>query len=250
MKSQRFYHAAWRWFVRILLRVFLIRWRIVNAERLKEVSGGFLLACNHISNLDPVLLNLLPVHVNFMAKKSLAQLPVFGWCMKKAGHFGINRGVPDSRSIRHALDILSQGGGVGMFPEGTRSRDGSLQTGKPGAGMLACRAGVPVIPVAICGSADILPKGKLVPRVADVVIRVGHPLVLDDLLQTPAEDREAERQQYQLAVDRIMAAIRELQEGEKETAGAHDASGIAHDAEEDRPEVEKDPDDSSPTPNP
>lgn len=244
MRSKRFYHAAWRWVVRFLLRVFMIRWRIVHPERLQKVQGGFLLASNHISNLDPALLNLLPVHVNFMAKKSLKQLPVFGWCMEKAGHFAINRGVPDSRSIRHALDILAQGGGVGMFPEGTRSRDGVLQSGKPGAGMLACRANVPVIPVAIIGAADILPKGKLVPRVSDVVIRVGEPLRLDDLLQNPPEDRDAEREQYQQAVDRIMAAIGELLReeeeeaagGERRAAGAgeeeeHRASRIAHSAE-------------------
>lgn len=212
MNRCRVYHGIWRLFLRILFRVFFIRWRIEHAERLRGLPGGFLLASNHISNLDPVLLNLLPVPVHFMAKKSLLRVPVLGWCMERAGHFGINRGVPDSASIRHALKLLAGGSAVGMFPEGTRSRDGRLQPGKPGAGLLACRAPVPVVPVAILGSEAILPRGKLVPRVADVRIIVGEALDLSDLRRKPPADREEERARYQEAVDRIMTAIARLQE--------------------------------------
>ncbi len=206
--SRRLYWRIWRFILRILFALFVVERRIVGAERLASIDGPFLLACNHISNLDPpLLLVMLPRQVNFMAKKGLFQVPVLGWCMRKSGEISLNRGVPDSASIRTALARFAEGLGVCVFPEGTRSEDGRLRPAKPGVGMLAMRARVPVVPAAITGSDAILPKGKFVPRVAEVTIRVGEPVALDDLYARTPGSREEEREIYREIARRVTAAI-------------------------------------------
>ena len=206
--SRRVYWRIWRLILRILFGLFFVERRIVGAERLTAIGGPFLLACNHISNLDPtLLLVMLPRQVNFMAKKGLFRVPVLGWCMNKSGEISLNRGVPDSASIRTALSRFAEGIGVCVFPEGTRSEDGKLRPGKPGVGMLAMRARVPVVPVAITGSDAILPKGKFIPRVAEVTIRVGEPLALDDLYARSPAGRDEEREIYREIARRVTAAI-------------------------------------------
>jgi 1-acyl-sn-glycerol-3-phosphate acyltransferase len=130
--------------------------------------------------------------------------------MKKIGNFTINRGVADSKAIRTALALLEEGEWVALFPEGTRSKDGIIKRGKAGSGMLAWKAKVPVVPVALIGSDHILPKGSIIPRVSDLTIRVGDPVYLEDLFALEPADREQEKQIYQEIVDRIITDIARL----------------------------------------
>jgi 1-acyl-sn-glycerol-3-phosphate acyltransferase len=152
-----------RFFVLGLLRT-LVRLKI---DRIGIVppAGPALVVSNHLHNIDPVMaIAAFPRPVHYMAKKEAYNVPVLKQLMNFVGAFPVDRGKADRTAIRRAEGALAQGIPVGMFPEGTRSVTRSLQNAHPGAGMLAVRSGVPVIPLVITGS-ERLPfngkKGKL-----------------------------------------------------------------------------------------
>jgi 1-acyl-sn-glycerol-3-phosphate acyltransferase len=146
-----------------LLRIF-VRLKIDRIETVPP-SGPALIVSNHLHNIDPVMaIAAFPRPVHYMAKKEAYNVPVLKQMMNVVGAFPVDRGKADRTAIRRAEGALAQGIPVGMFPEGTRSVTRSLQNAHPGAGMLAVRGGVPVIPLVITGS-ERLPfngkKGKL-----------------------------------------------------------------------------------------
>jgi len=108
------------------------------------------------------------------------------------------------------LKKLDRGELLGVFPEGTRSVDGKIKRGKLGVGMFAFRSEVPVVPVAIIGSDKILPKGKLVPRVSSVEIKVGEPVDIEKYFPEPPQTRDEEKRRYQEIVDLIIYKIAKL----------------------------------------
>ncbi|MDR0398190.1 MAG: 1-acyl-sn-glycerol-3-phosphate acyltransferase [Endomicrobium sp.] len=113
-------------------------------------TGGAVIAPNHISFFDPPLTGAaMKRPLYFMAKKELFDIPVFGWTIKQTNAFPVKRGVQDTSAVRHAFSLLEKGRLLLMFPEGTRSRDGKLGKARAGAGMVACNAQVPLIPVKI-----------------------------------------------------------------------------------------------------
>jgi 1-acyl-sn-glycerol-3-phosphate acyltransferase len=116
-------------------------------------AGGPLVVCsNHIAWLDPVVLGVvLPRRIAFMAKEELFRYPVFGWCLRLLGAFPVKRGTADRNAVHFAGRVLSRGGVVGMFPEGTRSRTGQLGKAHNGAAYLAVRNRARVVPVGIRG---------------------------------------------------------------------------------------------------
>lgn len=119
-------------------------------------------AVNHASNLDIwAVLPQLPRQTKFVAKESLFKWPFFGWAMKRCGFIPIDRTRRQSaiQSLRLAASRIQAGRSVIVFPEGTRSKDGTLQPFKKGPFHLALAAGVPVVPVAISGSWDVLRPG-------------------------------------------------------------------------------------------
>jgi 1-acyl-sn-glycerol-3-phosphate acyltransferase len=128
-------------------------------------SGAVLVVSNHLHNVDPVLtIAAFPRPVHYMAKKEAYNVPVLKQLMNYVGAFPVDRGKGDRSAIRRAEGALSQGIPVGMFPEGTRSSTRSLQRAHTGAGMIALKSGVPVIPLVVTGS-EALPfngkKGKI-----------------------------------------------------------------------------------------
>ncbi len=143
-------------FVASLIMWFLGGARIDGIERVPR-SGAFLLVANHCSQLDPPLLGWATGYqvdriVHFMAKDEMRRWPVIGWLADRAGVFFVRRGERDRAAQRLALDLLADGRPVGVFPEGTRSRDGRMRAARPGAALLAMRSGVPIIPVGIAGT--------------------------------------------------------------------------------------------------
>ncbi len=129
------------------------------------LSGPLILAANHMSNWDPpVLATFLDRPVSYMAKQELFEVPVFGAAITRCHAFPIRRGAADRAAIRMAVKILKLGKCVGVFPEGTRSKDGKLQ--KPGAGvaLIAAMTGVPVVPAAIIGTNHIFSRKRWFPR--------------------------------------------------------------------------------------
>ncbi|WP_078391187.1 lysophospholipid acyltransferase family protein [Shouchella patagoniensis] len=125
--------------------------RIVGKENIPE-KGGVLLCANHISNFDPPLLGAyIKRPVRYMAKKELFDKPVIGRLLNNLGAFPVKRGGGDKQSLRTALQILKSGDIVGLFPEGTRSKNGEIGEGLAGAGFFAAKSDAYVVPCAIIG---------------------------------------------------------------------------------------------------
>lgn len=133
------------------------RLRVEGKENLPP-AGAFLLASNHSSLTDIFAMFYLRVPFKWVAKESLFRIPVLGWAMTWAGYIPLMR--DERRSIRHTfvaiLRCLKQGVPVALFPEGTRSRDGQLGPFKAGAFRLAIKARVPIVPVAITGTREVV----------------------------------------------------------------------------------------------
>jgi len=118
---------------------------------------------NHQSAADIwVMFNVIPPNTRFVAKQELFRIPIFGWVLAASGCVPINRSnrTEAIRSLGVAAERIRAGRSVVLFPEGTRSRDGSFRPFKKGAFHLAIQAGVPVVPVAIKGSFDVVPPGR------------------------------------------------------------------------------------------
>lgn len=159
-----------------------VRVTIEGVENL-AADKTFIFAANHQSQFDIfVLQGYLPFNFRWLAKKELFQIPVWGTAMKKAGYIPVDRshGRQALRSLEEAAKFIAKGASVIIFPEGTRSRDGKLQPFKAGGMVLAIKAGVELVPVAISGTFAILPKGSLLLHPGRVVIRIGTPITTRD----------------------------------------------------------------------
>jgi 1-acyl-sn-glycerol-3-phosphate acyltransferase len=162
---------------RLLLRLFRVR---VTSEGLAQLPPGpAVYAANHSSMLDIlVVLAHLPVDVKIIYKKSLSLVPLFGWSVALGGHIPIDRSNPfrARRSLGRAAERIRVGTSVLVFPEGTRSRDGSVGHFKRGSFSLAIEAGAPVVPVSIVGVKALVPRGLFSMRPGSVRLRV-HPAI-------------------------------------------------------------------------
>jgi 1-acyl-sn-glycerol-3-phosphate acyltransferase len=173
-------------------------------------SGPYILVSNHCSNLDPPFLGWAVGHqtgrlIHFMAKDEIRGWPLVGWLARQSGVFFVRRGEVDRRAQRIALNLLASGRAIGLFPEGTRSRDGQLRKGRAGAALLAMRAGVPLLPVGIAGTQRIFAGGRRIPRRSRVAIRIGRPFMLP-----PLADGSLDRAALQGATARVMGEIAAL----------------------------------------
>lgn len=185
------------------------RGEVAGTENLPK-SGGFLVAGNHASFLDPPLIGVhVPRQLVFFARKTLWVGGFASWWLDAVGTIPVDRdGGQDVSAIKRVLKALKDERGLILFPEGTRSPDGQLQPAKAGVGLIACRTQVPVIPARIFGSYEAFGKGVKFPRLGTpVTVVFGKPVL-------PAEydDPAAGKARYQVASDRIMARIAELQE--------------------------------------
>ncbi|MHB8171356.1 MAG: lysophospholipid acyltransferase family protein [Thermincolia bacterium] len=189
-------------FSRMVCRWYLSlvgKWKVFGKENL-PATGGVIIASNHVSNLDPVIMGCtFDRRVSYLAKEELFKNPIFGWYISKLEAFPIKRGAGDRGAIREALKILESGRCFGIFPEGTRSKNGELQEGKAGAAMLALKAKVPVLPIGIKGSGE----GK------NIVVWVGNPMYFDEYY-----DRKATKEDLEEITRRIMGEIKSLLERE------------------------------------
>jgi 1-acyl-sn-glycerol-3-phosphate acyltransferase len=162
----------------------------------------YVVVANHQSQLDiPLLFGGLPMPIRFLAKRSLFFIPVFGWSLWGARFIPVDRGSSRKarRSIEKAAERIRRGPSLVVFPEGTRTPDGALQPFKSGAFVMAVKAGVPVLPVAIRGSFDVVPKQRIAVRPGTVEVIIGAPIPTDGLgagdkekLKTVARERVAE----------------------------------------------------------
>ena len=162
-------HALWL----IVSKIFFP----IKVRGLKNIPsrGGFILASNHLSNLDPMILGLASGRrLNYMAKESLFRNKAFKFILKKVGAYSVKRNAADVRAIKETLKRLERGGVV-IFPEGTRKSGEGSKSIHGGIGLLAVKSGVPVIPVIIRGSDKVMPPGSRFIKYAKVNVRFGRP---------------------------------------------------------------------------
>ncbi|ALD64206.1 lysophospholipid acyltransferase family protein [Glutamicibacter soli] len=175
-------------------------------------EGGFIVASNHLSFFDSLIIQALtPRDVAFFAKAEYFTTPgVKGKLMKSffesVGSIPVQRGeqAASVAALDSLVEIIEGGSGIGIYPEGTRSRDGRLYRGRTGVGWLALTTGVPVVPVGLIGTEKLQPAGTKGFRPAKFHIHYGEPLYFDKL------GRKHPLPQRRLATDRIVDAIAEL----------------------------------------
>jgi 1-acyl-sn-glycerol-3-phosphate acyltransferase len=139
--------------------------------------------------MDPVLLwEFAPRRPHFMAKSELFK-GVIGWVLRHAYAFPVVRGSADRNAIATATKLLEAGDLVGIFPEGTRSSDGSAGEAHGGVSFIAMRAGVPVVPVAFVGTDKVLPRGQRFVRAARVTIKFGTPIDPSTFIEGTRKER-------------------------------------------------------------
>lgn len=153
----------------------------VDVKGLENIKPGrpYIFAANHQSQFDIFAMQgSFDFDFRWMAKKELFNIPLFGSAMRKAGFISIDRsrGRQALKSLMLAAERIASGTSVILFPEGTRSLDGKVHDFKTGGMMLAIKSGVPLVPVGISGSFDVLPKGKLLAKPGHISIRVGTPV--------------------------------------------------------------------------
>jgi len=187
----------------LIYRVF--RLRAEGVENLPK-EGGFVLAANHTSNLDPwpLAMPLWPRrYLRFMAKSELYWWPL-GSIITAAGGFPVRRGEADVEAIRTAVEFAREGHIVAMFPHGTRQRKGLVKKHRPrphsGAARIALEAAVPLVPAAIAGTGRIS-------RLEQLRVRYGRPMEIDTFREREPELAARE------ATERLMAEIERLEEG-------------------------------------
>jgi 1-acyl-sn-glycerol-3-phosphate acyltransferase len=140
-------------------------------------QGAVVVVANHGSHLDPPLLgHALGRPVAFMAKAELFRVPVLGPIIRACGAYPVARGASDREAIRTATDRLEEGWATGVFIDGTRQANGRVNKPQPGAALLAARAGVPLLPVAIINSHRALGPGCAGLRLVPIHIRIGTPI--------------------------------------------------------------------------
>lgn len=189
-RSERVPAGVMRWWGNRFIRIGGWTVRVSGTERIPE--GGVVLVANHQSLVDiPLLLAAFPREIHFIAKRELGRIPLFGWAMTAAGNLFVDREDPRDavHMIRQAGSLLAKGRTVVVFPEGTRSGDGSIGEFRPGAFHIAWKTGFPLVPVYLAGGRRALPKGSLLLHPADLVVRVlspvlsgpDHPLSRDEM---------------------------------------------------------------------
>lgn len=197
-------------------RVLLSPFITVERQGLENLpaNGPCVLASNHVSNFDPtMILSYLRVrHVFYMAKIELFNSAFNRWFFANTGAFPINRSGNDSWALAQAGRILEAGQILGMFPEGTRSKeDGQLKKGKLGTVALALAHQVPIVPVALLNTQHI--RLKLRRNRTHVIIRVGPPLNLPELAGPPPYSPNTYRELTAVLMQHIAALLPPEQRG-------------------------------------
>ncbi len=164
------------WLVVWPLYRLLFRGRTAGGANV-PMEGALVVVANHGSHLDPPLLgHALGRPVAFMAKAELFRVPLLGRLIRSCGAYPVSRGAGDRQAIRTASERLAQGWATGVFLDGTRQADGRVNTPLAGAALLAARAGVPLLPVAIVNSHRALGPNGAPLRLVPVHLRIGTPI--------------------------------------------------------------------------
>ncbi|MBI3875339.1 MAG: 1-acyl-sn-glycerol-3-phosphate acyltransferase [Verrucomicrobia bacterium] len=155
------------------------RWRIFHPERV-PLAGPVILAANHASYLDPPFIgSALKRPINYLARDTLFRWPLFGAYLRSLNVVPVDRDGGGAAGLKGILDRLLAGGGIILFPEGTRTRDGKLQPARSGIGLTVIKSAAPVVPVRVWGTFDAWSRHGKFPRPCRVTVKYGHPMMFE-----------------------------------------------------------------------
>jgi 1-acyl-sn-glycerol-3-phosphate acyltransferase len=169
-------HRCARAWSRWILRTTGVRVQVSGLEWL-DASRSYVLASNHQSIYDiPILFATLPLQLRIVAKESLGRIPFLGWHLRRTGHLLVDRRNPGADIVAKMKRLVGEQHSLIVFPEGTRSVDGQVARFKKGSFLVAIDAGLPVVPVSLSGSRQVMRKGQLTVRPAEIRMTVHEPL--------------------------------------------------------------------------
>src|SRR3954468_4864000 len=169
-------HRCARAWSRLILVTTGVRVSVEGLERLDR-SRSYVFAANHQSIYDiPILFASLPFQLRIIAKESLGRIPFMGWHLHRTGHVLVDRSKPGASVVKKMARLAAQGHSLIVFPEGTRSTDGSVARFKGGPFVIALQAGLPVVPITLIGSRHVMFCGEITVHPGDVRVIVHPPL--------------------------------------------------------------------------
>jgi 1-acyl-sn-glycerol-3-phosphate acyltransferase len=173
--AMNFYYWVGYHLSRLLAKLFF-RFRILHRERMIQ-SGPVILAMNHQSYLDPPLAgNASDRPIYFLARRSLLKVRLLGWLLPKLNVIPVDQDGIDRSALKALIRILKAGDAALVFPEGSRTLDGSLQPALPGLGLIIAKTLAPVVPMRIFGAHEALPRGGGGLRLHPIAVVVGEPI--------------------------------------------------------------------------
>jgi 1-acyl-sn-glycerol-3-phosphate acyltransferase len=185
------------------LELLLHRIRIEGRENVP--ATGCLIVANHVSYLDPTTVGwAVPREIYYLGRKTLFRPPFWNWFLPMCNVLPIDRDGHDIGGLRRIIRMLKENHDVLLFPEGTRSPDGTMQEPEPGAGLVALKAGVPILPVRVFGTFECLSRHQKRLRFGPIRVVIGQAY----LPTVPGDKRE--RDCYGLVAQEMMAHIAAL----------------------------------------
>lgn len=198
-------HAIGQTIGRLYFRV-----RVIGGEHIPN-EGACILVANHTSFLDPFVLgSFMPRAIHFLTYDVYYSFWLFRWYCERMYCIPVRKDGRDVASLKKALRVLKDGEMLGIFPEGVRSFTGHIGPAEPGTALIVLRANVPVLPIAIQGAYQALPRGAIFPKPHSITLTVGAPFRVAEQLDLRAlPDKDI---QYQRVMDHIMTRIAQLSE--------------------------------------
>jgi 1-acyl-sn-glycerol-3-phosphate acyltransferase len=196
-------HPTWFAFCRWFMRVFFYGWgggfRSIGRENVPP-TGPVIFAPIHLSHTDPPAVACgCTRRLRFMSKAEMFEKPFLGWLIASLGAFRVNRGEGDTESVRTAIELLNSGEAILIFPEGTRGDGKIMHPISRGVGMLAKKTNADIVPVALIGTLERLPKGSSKLRRSVITVVYGKPFRYAEICKDTSERRNREIFSHTLA---------------------------------------------------
>jgi len=173
---------------------------VKGKENIKDIGRSCIIASNHQSYLDPLILGIVfPRKLKYFSKRDMFSIPVLSFLIRNLGAIPIDRDGMSSMTMRRGVKIIKEGNWLVIFPEGTRSRTMELLEPKEGIGFLHYKTGAPIVPVYISGAGRALPVDARFIRIAKIKVYIGKPINISG-------------KDYKSIAGKVMEAIRELKE--------------------------------------